>query len=467
MAADCDRGPWGTSSAAEGGHAMKAPLKPLVLPDVPPMPVQVYNPARLAALAATALMNTEPAPDLDNLCELAASAAGTQQALVVLFDARHAFYKAAAGRGPLTLGRRSIPLHADACPLLAGASGPLVAADTARDARLVHLPDVRDGTMGAWAGFPLYSADGLVLGGLCVLDEQPHRWTGRQLGTLTRLAAAASDLIELRRRMHQAQERIDALRSSGAAADRLARSLQDNLLPPMITRPPWLDAAALYLPAGDGETVVGDFYDLFPTRQPWWCAALGDVCGKGLEAAKVTALARYTVRTEATQHSSPATVLTRLNDALIRQHVNDRFLTAVCVMLRPGPDGGVRGLISLGGHAPALIRRADATVEEAGRPGLLLGIFADAGLHAEPVELAPGDALLLYTDGVTEARSRSGHALWGLPALSTLLAGCDGLNAEQTLERITTALSGHAGDYHSDDTALLLLRVPHHGERPP
>lgn len=75
---------------------MKAPLKPLVLPDVPPMPVQVYNPARLAALAATALMDTEPAPDLDNLCELAASAAGTQQALVVLFDARQAFSKAAA-----------------------------------------------------------------------------------------------------------------------------------------------------------------------------------------------------------------------------------------------------------------------------------------------------------------------------------------------------------------------------------
>lgn len=70
---------------------MKTPLKPLVLPDVPPMPVQVYNPARLAALAATALMDTEPDPDLDNLCELAASAAGSQRGLVVLFDAHHAF----------------------------------------------------------------------------------------------------------------------------------------------------------------------------------------------------------------------------------------------------------------------------------------------------------------------------------------------------------------------------------------
>ncbi|SEG79958.1 GAF domain-containing protein [Nonomuraea solani] len=446
---------------------MKAPLKSLVLPDVPPMPVQVYNPARLAAVAATALMDTQPDPDLDNLCELAASAAGTQQALVVLFDARHAFYKAAVGWGPLTLSRRSIPLHTDACPLLAGTSGPLVVADTTRDARLAHLPDVRDKQIGAWAGFPLLSADGLVLGGLCVLDEQPHAWTDRQLDTLTRLAGAVSDLIELRRQVHQAQDRIDALESSGAAADRLARTLQDSLLPPVIARPAWLDAAALYLPASNGAEVVGDFYDLFPTRQPWWCAALGDVSGKGLEAAKVTALARYTVRTEATQHASPATVLTRLNDALIRQRVNDRFLTAVCVMLRPGPDGGVRGLISLGGHAPALIRRADATVEEAGRPGLLLGIFADAGLNAELVELAPGDALLLYTDGVTEAHSRSGHDVWGLPALSTLLAACDGLNAEQTLERITTALSGHAGDYHSDDTALLLLRVPHHGEQPP
>ncbi|WP_185844422.1 PP2C family protein-serine/threonine phosphatase [Nonomuraea sp. WAC 01424] len=446
---------------------MKAPLKPLILPDVPPMPVQVYNPARLAALAATALMHTEPAPDLDNLCELAASASGTRRALVVLFDARHAFYKAAVGCGPLTLGQRSFPLHTDACPLLAGTSGPLVAEDTTRDARLAHLPDVRDKRVGAWAGFPLRSADGLVLGGLSVLDEQPHPWTDGQIDTLTRLAGAVSDVIELRRQMHHAHERIDALESSGAAADRLAQTLQDSLLPPVIARPEWLDAAAVYLPAGNGSSVVGDFYDLFPTRQPWWCAALGDVSGKGLEAAKVTALARYTVRTEATQHSSPATVLSRLNDALVRQRVNDRFLTAVCVMLRPGPDGGVRGLVSLGGHAPALIRRADATVEEAGRAGLLLGIFADAGLHAEQVELAPGDALLLYTDGVTEAHGRSGHAVWGLTALSAVLAGCDGLNAEQTLERITTALSEYAGDHHSDDTALLLLRVPLPAEEKP
>ncbi|SEH03118.1 Serine phosphatase RsbU, regulator of sigma subunit [Nonomuraea solani] len=446
---------------------MKAPLKPLVLADVPPMPVQVYNPARLAALAATALMGTEPDPDLDNLCELAASAAGTQQALVVLFDARHAFYKAAVGWGPLALSRRSVLLHTDACHLLAGAAGPLVAEDAACDARLAHLAGVRDKRVGAWAGFPLRSADGLVLGGLCVLDEEPRPWTAGQIDTLTRLAGAVSDVIELRRQVHQAQDRIDALRSSGAAADRLAQTLQDSLLPPVIARPAWLDAAALYLPASNGEAVVGDFYDLFPTRPPWWCAVLGDVSGKGLEAAKVTALARYTVRTEATQHASPATVLTRLNDALVRQRVNDRFLTAVCVMLRPGPDGGARGLISLGGHPPALIRRADATVEEAGRPGLLLGHFDDTALHAELVELAPGDALLLYTDGVTEAHSRGGHDLWGLPALSTLLAGCDGLNAEQMLERITSALTVHTGGYHSDDTALLLLRLPHPTEQRP
>lgn len=89
----------------------------------------------------------------------------------------------------------------------------------------------------------------------------------------------------------------------------------------------------------------------------------------------------------------------RLNDALVRRRVNARFLTAVYVMLRPGPDGGVGGLVSLGGHAPALIRRADATVEEAGRSDLLL-----------------------CTDGVTEAHGRSGHAVRGLTALSAVLA---------------------------------------------
>ncbi len=89
-----------------------------------------------------------------------------------------------------------------------------------------------------------------------------------------------------------------------------------------------LDVAASYQPAAGGTTVVGDFYDLFHVRGPWWSTVVGDVCGKGVEAAKVTALARYTLRADAVQHLWPAAVLRRLNCALLDQQQSDRFLTA-------------------------------------------------------------------------------------------------------------------------------------------
>ncbi|TMR24486.1 GAF domain-containing protein [Nonomuraea zeae] len=409
-------------------------------------------------------MDSEPEPSLDDLCELAASTSGAGQAVIALLDARHSFRVAVAGdlgAGSPAPARRRTPIHDDPAHLLVGTGRALIVEDATCDPRLAHLPVVRAAGIGAWAGFPIVSDDGLVLGALCVWDGRPRQWSAEQQRSLERLARSVSADVSLRLRLRQAQDRIDDLETSGDASRKLAQSLQDSLLPPVIARPSWLDAAALYLPASGGESVVGDFFDLFATREPWWCAVLGDVSGKGLEAAKVTALARYTVRTEATQHASPATVLSRLNEALLRQRLNDRFLTAACLMFRPDPDGrGVRGLISLGGHLPGLIRRADGTVTEAGRPGHLLGIFEDVRLHAELVELAPGDALLLYTDGVTEAHRRGGHALWGETALADLLAGCAGLDADGMLERITTALTRHAGNHRSDDTALLLLRVP-------
>jgi len=95
--------------------------------------------------------------------------------------------------------------------------------------------------------------------------------------------------------------------------------------------------------------VVGDFYDLFHARGPWWCTVMGDVCGKGTEAAKVTALARYTLRAEATQHLSPAAVLTRLNRALLDQRAEERFLTAVYATFRATP-GGIAGRLCTAGH---------------------------------------------------------------------------------------------------------------------
>ena len=129
---------------------------------------------------------------------------------------------------------------------------------------------------------------------------------------------------------------------------------------------------------------------------------IGDVCGKGAEAAAVTALARYTVRASATLHSDrPQVVLEDLNEAIRREGDDSRFCTVLYIALSPRADG-VKARVATGGHPLPLLMRADGRVETAGRPGTLLGILPDPEIHTTEIFLAPGDTLVLYTDGVTE-----------------------------------------------------------------
>jgi hypothetical protein len=167
------------------------------------------------------------------------------------------------------------------------------------------------------------------------------------------------------------------------------------------TGPP---AAAAYLPTGHGVEVVGDFYDLFETGGQWW-AVMGDVCGHDIEAAKLTALACYTIRTEAAHlDATPSEVLHRLHAALLAQHGRTKVATAAVACLRPGP-GGVIGTLCSAGHEPALIRRARGGIDVPPTRGRPLRMTHDVDLHDITFTLGHGDALVLYTDGVTEARA--------------------------------------------------------------
>jgi serine phosphatase RsbU (regulator of sigma subunit) len=249
----------------------------------------------------------------------------------------------------------------------------------------------------------------------------------------------------------------------GRARD-LARSLQESLLPPVLQPVPGLDAAARYLPATAGsESVTGDFYDLFQARGPSWTAVMGDVCGKGTEAAKVTALARYTLRADAGDHPSPAEVLGRLNFAMLAQRA-PLFLTAVLASFRITP-GGLAGRLCLAGHPPPLIRRADGRVQQAGVSGSLLGYAEKVQLTDVRFRLAPGDLLLLYTDGAIEARPAPGspeprQPIFDEAALARTLADSRGLDAAATNGQIAAAIAARHGGWASDDTALLALRLP-------
>jgi serine phosphatase RsbU (regulator of sigma subunit) len=424
------------------------------------LPVALDSPDRLAAVAATGLLDTGPEAAFDDLASLAATLTGCRRAYITLVDDRRSFWKSCFGVDAPTIPERQSPVGESFCYLLVGAGGPFVVDDAAHDPRTAAHPSVVPMKIGAWAGYPILAPAGEILGSMCVVDENPHGWAPAELATLATLARAVSNEINLRASLTAARALLEASKT-------LARSLQNSLLPPVLQPVPGLEVAASYLPAGGGTTVVGDFYDLFQVRGPWWCTVIGDVCGKGVEAAKVTALARYTVRAVATaKHLSPAAVCRRLNGALLDQNTGERFLTAAHVTFRPAAHS-MSGRICTAGHPPGLIRRADGRVQPVGRAGTLLGLFPDADLELADVRfrLGPGDTLLLYTDGATEARAAEAddagaRALFGEEAFSAALAGCHGLTAAGIVERLGQTLAQHSGARASDDTALLALRVP-------
>ena len=253
---------------------------------------------------------------------------------------------------------------------------------------------------------------------------------------------------ELLRARNRAEE-------SATRARLLAQTLQESLIPPTPPDIPRLDVAAIYRPAGEGDEVGGDFYDVFDTDEDDWVIVLGDVCGKGIEAAKVTALARYTLRTAALRARKPSAVLSTLNEALIHQRI-DRFLTVVYVRLRT-QDDRCRLSVASGGH-PLPLRIRDDRVEALGTPGPLLGVLDQPDWHDTELDLEPGDVVLFYTDGLTEAR-RDGE-FFGEGRLRRLLHR----SRQEAAAAIATEIVNEVVDFQAgsprDDIAVVVLRVP-------
>ena len=240
---------------------------------------------------------------------------------------------------------------------------------------------------------------------------------------------------------------------------KVARTLQRSLLPPALPDVPGVQLAARYHAAGEGNEVGGDFYDCFPTGDGAWALVIGDVCGKGAEAAAVTALARYTVRASATLHSDrPQVVLEDLNDAIRREGgTHSRFCTVLYISLKPRPDG-VKACIATGGHPLPLLMRADGSVETAGRAGTLLGILPDPEIRSTDIDLKPGDTLVLYTDGVTEVSPLDER--FGPEILAEFVAEHAGREAPEIARRIEEQVLEIGGGSVRDDVAVVVLRVP-------
>jgi PAS domain S-box-containing protein len=346
------------------------------------------------------------------------------------------------------VARLAVPQIADGCELhvlgerelLRLAAEPAPSADAALAARIHEV---------VGTGLPHLHDDAIV-----VPMRAPARIVGAIALTGSRRAFGPQELALAEQLGLHAGAVVDTARLYRTRSA-IAQTLQASLLPPVLPEIGALETAALYRAAGEGYEVGGDFYDVFSTGASQWFAVIGDVCGKGAEAAAVTALARYTLRAAVVQHRSPARMLHWLNDAMLRQRTGAiRFATIACV--RFDLDGnGVTATVSCGGHPTPRILRGTGSVEEVGVPGTLLGALPEIRLEERSVRLAGGDALVLYTDGLTEAGSP--RRVWTPAQLDAAVAARRGGSAQEIVERL--AQEALQGEPPRDDLALLAMKV--------
>ncbi len=389
---------------------------------------------------------------------------------VTVIDTTRSWYRSCVGMAPEA--ERSAAMEESFCRFVVDSDEPLILADARDDRRMRDHPAIAGMGMAAWAGVPIRGADSEVQGTFCAVDTVPRQWSPRDILVLETLAGAASGEIALRaalgsERLARAEADRQAVEAAGLAmlvaesADRtaaLARTLQQSLLPPMLPDVPGLEVAARYQ-AARGEEVVGDFYDVFRAARSSWHVVMGDVCGKGPDAATVTALAHYTIRAAASDSVSPSRVLGRLNAALLQQRPGDeRFLTVAMANLRVVAKT-VLVTITTAGHPLPLVRRHDGTVQEACRPGMALGMFDNPPLLDTRLILEPGDSLVFYTDGVTEARR--GTRELGVDGLRQLIASAGaGGSAAHLAGFIEAQIGKYRDGLPRDDTAILVVHVP-------
>jgi anti-sigma regulatory factor (Ser/Thr protein kinase) len=298
---------------------------------------------------------------------------------------------------------------------------------------------------------------GLTLPGSEVLAI-PLSTRSRSLGVLllarSEGAEPVSDdipvLVDLSRRAALAVEGARLYEERSA----VAQALQASLLPPVLPEVDGLVFGARYAAAGEGNEVGGDFYDVFPVGDGRWAVAIGDVCGKGPEAATITGLARNVLRLMVEEGRAPEQAFRRLNAAILDLGDRGRFLTAALALLEPR-DGGARVLLATAGHPPPVVLGTSGAVRFVGTGGTLLGVTPDVEIEVQHFDLAVGEHLVLYTDGVTERRD--GARWFGEATLRTALSQAAGRTPDQVAGHLELQVRGFGPSAASDDLAVLVV----------
>lgn len=332
------------------------------------------------------------------------------------------------------------------------ASGRSVLVSEVEDSMLVnnatseeHLRILRDLEVRSTMSVPLL-ARGRTLGALTFVSSSPERrYDEEDLALAENLAYRCAITVDNARLYRD--------------RDEISRTLQRSLLPPHLPEIPGFEVGAEYLPLGEANEVGGDFYDVINNINNGWICSIGDVRGKGAEAAAVMALAHYTIRAVTMRDDRPANILASLNEALLQQLPENRFCTAACLRLEPQDDKpGVGVDVSCAGHPPPIILRVDGGLEEVNCSGKALGVFEDAELDQLSLRLMPGDTILLYTDGVTEARAPDGE-FFGEDRLRALLRSCLGQDAPTLAAKVKSEILAFQDGDPRDDLAIMVLKV--------
>lgn len=253
-----------------------------------------------------------------------------------------------------------------------------------------------------------------------------------------------------------------AIDNAAAHAERfrVAHELQQALLPTELPQAPGIEFGGVYVPAGTGD-VGGDFYDVFPVRRNRWFVSIGDICGKGTQAAVVTGVVRDVMRVLVGEDRPAERMLASLNRSLLRSR-NGRYATVAVAMVTrlESPERGrvLEVALCLAGHDLPILVRADGATRAVGECGTAVGLVEQFDVTEVMVTLRQGESLVFVTDGVTERRD--GSRMYGTRRLRQLLSSLVGQPAPVIATRIKEAVLGFAADPPRDDIAVLVLRNP-------
>ena len=424
--------------------------------NVPVVPSVFNDTRRLAAVQRSAMFGAPSEPIFDELTKAAAILLRAPYALISIMGDTDSYWKSTFG---LADSMRSEPITESFCQYVVAGGQDLLVEDVRASEVTRSNPTIESKGVRAWAGTPI-ELDGELLGTLCVIDSTVRAWSIEDHNVLRSLAAIASHEISMRAEIAAVQGAAVSAQGESDRMRSLLDTLRASLLPPRIPHIEHADIATWFEPASDGEMLLGDFYDVFPLGDDRWSVVVGDVCGHGVEAAKLTSLVRYSLRAAAMHHRDLDAMMSEVDRAIRLDDLDVGRFATVCYFEVDARREILQVRWARAGHPFPIRIGSDGNGHELlGADGPPLGIETGSGWTEGRFELHPGETVVLYTDGVTESRlDASGERLQidGLVELVSSRSENEPVFGEQLVGRLVDELH-RVCSHCADDRAVVVI----------